>query len=86
MSQISLGLQDVSLCILFDSEGFDWVSRISTQDGMGSSSRLVAGFVDSAIGAAADETHYIVVIVDTPLTCISHRRHFWVGRLCECKC
>ena len=48
---------------------------------MGSSSRLVAGFVDPAIGTAADEAYYIVVVVDAPLTSVSHRRHFGIGRL-----
>lgn len=53
---------------------------------MSPSSGFVTGFVDPAIGAAADEAYYIVVVVDTPLTSVSHRRHLGIGRLWKCRC
>ena len=53
---------------------------------MSPSSGFVTGFVDPAIGAAADEAYYIVVVVDTPLTSVSNRRHLGIGRLWKCRC
>ncbi|KAH0357120.1 hypothetical protein KCU81_g343, partial [Aureobasidium melanogenum] len=48
---------------------------------MVASPRFVAGFVHPAIGATADETYYVVVIIDSPLASISHRRHLELGGL-----
>ena len=53
---------------------------------MSPSSGFVTGFVDPAIGAAADEAYYIVVVVYPPLTSVSHRRHLGIGRLWKCRC
>lgn len=53
---------------------------------MSAFSRFITGLVDPAIRAAADEAYYIVVVVDAPLTSVSHRRHFGVGRLWEGRC
>lgn len=50
---------------------------------MSPSARLVPGLVNPAIGTAADEAYYIVVVVYPPLTSVSHRRHLRIGGLCE---
>ena len=50
---------------------------------LASAAILALGFVDSAIGTAADEAYYIVVVVYPPLTSVSHRRHLSIGGLCE---
>lgn len=68
-------------CILFDSKSLDRVSRVSTQNGMRSPFRFIAGLVHPAIGATANETYNIVVVVDSPLASISHRRHLGICRL-----